>query len=99
MIIEKLKQQLISALKAHDTVRVSVLRFLLSGIKNKEIELRTQGIELADEHVIKVIVKQIKQRNDSIAGYKKGNREDLVAKETAELEILTQLLESFSTNA
>ena len=96
MILDTLKSQLTEGIKARDMELVGVLRLLISAINNKEIQLRTQGIELEDKHVIKSIQKEIKQRNDSIEAYKKGNRQDLVDKETAELKLLEEILAEFS---
>lgn len=96
MIIKDIQSRIIKAQKERDTVSLGVLRFLLSNIKNQEIELRRQQIEMQDKHVLKVIQKQIKQRNDSIEAYKQGNRDDLVQKESTELEILTNLLAEYS---
>jgi len=98
MILETLKSQLTGSIKARDMERVSVLRLLISAINNKEIAFRTQGIAMEDKHVIKAIQKQIKQRNDSIGAYKKGNRQDLVDKEAAELKMLEEILAEFSQN-
>lgn len=96
MIIKDIQSRIIKAQKERDTVSLGVLRFLLSNIKNQEIELRRQQKEMQDKHVLKVIQKQIKQRNDSIEAYKQGNRDDLVQKESTELEILTNLLAEYS---
>ncbi len=96
MIIEDLKAELKQAMLARNAERVSVLRFLMAGITNKEIELRTQGVEFADKHIVKVLEKQIKQRNDSIESYRQGKREDLVAKEQSELSILEELLKKYA---
>ena len=96
MILDTLKSQLTDSIKARDMERVGVLRLLISAINNKEIQLRTQSIELEDKHIIKSIQKEIKQRNDSIEAYKKGNRQDLVDKEAAELKLLEVILAEFS---
>ncbi|OGC46311.1 hypothetical protein A2V49_00405 [candidate division WWE3 bacterium RBG_19FT_COMBO_34_6] len=98
MILQDLQQDLIKYQKAKDSLRIDVIRFLMAGIKNKEIELRGQNIVLNDEHIVKVINKQIKQRNDSIESYKMGNREDLVQKETKEKEILEEILSKYNLN-
>lgn len=92
-MLNKLKLDLLKARKEKDTEKISVLGFLLSAIQNKEIELRGQGKELSDEHVEKVLRKQIKNRNQSIEAYQKGNRQDLVDKESAELVILESILD------
>lgn len=97
MLTDVLKQNLIKSMKDRDTDRVSVLRYLSSAIKNKEIALRGQGIQMEDKHIVKTVAQQIKQRNDSIEAYKSGNRQDLVDKESKELAILEEILDTFSS--
>lgn len=96
MILDSLKSKLTESIKARDRERASLLRLLISSINNKEIELRSQGVEMKDKHVIKAIQKEIKQRNDSIEAYKQGKREDLVEKEASELKMLEEILSEFS---
>ena len=93
MIINTLKTKLYEAQKAQDALKVGVLRYLLSQITNKEIELRPQGKELDDETVLKVFDKQIKQREETIEEFKKAGRQDLVDKETQELGVLKEYRE------
>ncbi len=88
MILENLQQDLYKAQKEKDTLRLSVLRYLFSQIKNKEIELRTQGEQVTDEAVLQVLKKQIKQRNQAIENAQQANRQDIIDKETRELKIL-----------
>jgi len=85
-LVEKIDEDLKLALKAHDTLRVSILRFLKASLLNLSIEKRVQRLE--DGDVLEVIAKLMKQHQDSIEGFTKGKREDLVVKETKELEIL-----------
>lgn len=105
MLIDQLHSDLINAQKNGDTAKVSVLRYLTAGIKNREIELRyLQNTgkgkadaflptgELADSEVLAAIQKQVKEHIDSIEAYKKGAREDLVHKESTELAILESYL-------
>lgn len=92
MMLDTLKAKLFEAQKAKDEFRVSVLRFLLAAVKNKEIELRVTKEELNDEKVFGVIKKQIKMRRDSIESYKAGNRQDLVDKETKEMQLLEEYM-------
>ncbi len=99
MILDVLKKNLIESQKSRDTFRVEVLRYLISAIKNKEIELRPQGVELDDEKIVKVINKQIAQRKDSMESYKAGNRQDLVEKEGKELAILEEILQGLGASA
>ena len=84
-----LSEDLKTSLKARDELKVSSLRFLLAAIKNKQIDLRH---ELSDSEIQQVIQTQVKQRLDSIEQFEKGNRKDLVEKETRELEILKSYL-------
>lgn len=92
MLLEKIQSDLKEALKAKDEVEISTLRFLLSSIHNREIELRVEKKTLTDEEVIKVIQRQVKERKESIEAFKKGKREDLVRKEQKELQILSNYL-------
>lgn len=94
-MLEVLNAKLIEYMKAKDQLRVGVLRYLLSAVKNKEIDLRGQGIKLVDKHILKTVQKQIKQREDSIVAYKQGNRQDLVERESSELSVLKELLQLF----
>lgn len=93
-LTQQLQTDLIEAQKAKDALKVSVLRFLLSAVKNREIELRPLNKEMDDNEVIGVISKQVKQRAESIVEFEKGGRKDLVDKETAELAILKSYLPS-----
>jgi len=100
-IKDKINENIKLAFKSGLKDEVSALRFLSSVIKNKELEKRTRLSkenkdiaeleklsELSDEEIISVISGEVKKRKDSIAQYEKGGRDDLVKKETAELEIL-----------
>lgn len=86
---DQLTQDLKSAMKQKEQVRLSTIRFLRSAIKNREVEL---GNELDDEEVIKVVSTLVKQHKESIEQFKNGGRNDLVEKEQAELEILESYL-------
>lgn len=93
MIHQKIESDLKSALKTGDREKAGVLRFLISAVKNHQIELKKKDQEfLSDEDIITVIRRQVKQRKDSIDGYKQGGRSDLAEKEKKELEILDKYL-------
>jgi hypothetical protein len=77
------------AMKARDQVRIDTLRSALSAFSYKKIEA---GRELEENDQVDVVRKLIKQRSDSIVEFEKGNRPDLVAKETRERDILSALL-------
>lgn len=86
---EQLNDAMKQAMKAHDTLRLSVVRMIRSTIQNREID---QKRELDDQGVIEVISTLVKQRRESIRLYQEGNRQDLVEKEEAELAILIGFL-------
>jgi len=88
---QKLNEDLKQALRERDALKTSTLRLLLSAIKYAEIKPDRQ-VTLSDADILGVIAKEIKQREESIAAYKQGNRQDLVDKETAEMEILKSYL-------
>lgn len=97
----RINQDINVAFKNGETDTVSSLRFLMSVIKNKELEKRTKLSkegrpaeeleklsELSDEEISSVILGEIKKRKESIVQYESGGREELVKKETVELGIL-----------
>lgn len=85
MLKQKLMEDLKQAMKQGEKVKCSVIRTVMAGVKNAEIEKQK---ELDDAEITAVIAKQVKQHKESIEAYKAGGREDLVAEETAELEVL-----------
>lgn len=86
MLTNSIDNDLKTSLKEGDAIKVSTLRMLKAAIKNVAIEKHVQTLD--DNDIIQIIAKQIKQHNESIDGFKKGNRSDLVDKETKELQIL-----------
>ena len=84
-ILEDLK----SAMKAQEKLKLSVIRMVKSSIQMEELNKKR---ELTDEEVIDVISKQIKTRKDSINEFKKGGRNDLVESTSKEIEILSAYL-------
>ena len=85
----KLKQQLVDelkqAMKSGDTLKRSVLRLVMAAIGNAEIAHRTT---LGDGDILGIIAKEVKQRDESIAAFKQGSRQDLVDKEEADRSVL-----------
>lgn len=84
---EKINADLLSAMKAKEEVKLGALRMLKASIIKFEVS-GDKKIEATDENVLQIIGKEVKQRKDSISAYKKGGREDLAAKEEAEMKIL-----------
>ena len=86
---ERLIEDMKDSMKKGEQVRLSAIRMVRAGIKNKEIEL---GRELKDEDVVGVITSAIKQRKDSYTQFLNGNRMDLAEKEKKEIEVLSMYL-------
>ena len=86
---EKLDEDLKSAMRAKDSLRMNTVRGLKSAIKYREIELMKP---LDDAGILGVVATEIKRRRDSVDQYKAGNRVDLADKEEAELRILQEFL-------
>ncbi|MCM8757698.1 MAG: GatB/YqeY domain-containing protein [Candidatus Omnitrophica bacterium] len=90
LLEERILKDYNEALKKKDYIRVSTLRFLRAALANLAIEKRKDKLD--DSEVVSVIRKQIKSHLESIEQFKRGNRPDLVEKETAELKILNSYL-------
>ena len=91
----RLNEDLKQSMKQKDSRRTSCIRMLKSRLLEREVELRAkQGkdYEVTDDEAKSVISTYAKQRRDSISSYKQGGRDDLVAAEQAELDIVTGYL-------
>ena len=84
-IEEKITNDLKAAMKARDEMRLSCLRLLKTSIKHKQVE---KGEELKDEDIEAIISSAIRKGQEAAQEFTKGNREDLAAKEEAEIKIL-----------
>jgi hypothetical protein len=89
MLIDRIREDLKTAMKARDATRVDALRFLLSEIKNVGINEKR---ELDDGVVTGVLQKLTKQRREGMEQFRSAGREDLVKKEEGELAILQAYL-------
>ncbi|MXR38269.1 GatB/YqeY domain-containing protein [Craterilacuibacter sinensis] len=78
-----------TAMKARDAVRLSAIRLLMAAIKQKEVDER---IELDDAAIVAVVDKMLKQRRDSVTQYEAGGRQDLAEQEKAEMVVLADYL-------
>ncbi len=94
MLKTKLKDELILAMKDRNQLRVSTLRMVNASIKDLEISQRTnnQAYEISDNEIIDILVKMVKQRKESAATYKQGNRDELSKKELDEIKIIEEFL-------
>ena len=84
----QLETQMKASMKNGDKVRLGVVRFALSKIKNVEID---QG-ELDDKGVMQIIRREVKQTKEAIEQFKQGDRQDLVESEQAKVKILEEFL-------
>ena len=82
---EKIVADLTTSMKAQDATRTSTLRMVKAAMMNRRIE---KGSDLDDEDMLKLLRSLVKQRHASVEQYAKAGRHDLVAKETAEIEII-----------
>lgn len=82
---ERILNDLKEAMKAQDKEKLSVIRMLKGSMQMEELNKKH---ELTDEEVINVVTKEIKSRRDSIKEFEKGNRNDLIEKTEAEIDIL-----------
>lgn len=89
MLKQKLQDEQIAALKSKNTEKLEVIRFVISLIKNREIEKKA---ELDDEEILTVLKKFTKELKESITAFEKGNRKELVDRNKKQLEIISQYL-------
>ena len=93
MLHEQIKNGIKEAMMAKDTVRLETYRGMLAAFTNELVAKNRKPNEiLTDEEALAVITRLAKQRKDSIEQFKKGNREDLVKEEQAQLAILETYL-------
>ena len=97
---QRIEDDLKAALRAGDKQRLGCLRMVKAKAQEKQIELRGKKgreAELSDDDVLDVVSAYAKQRHDSIESYERGGREDLAARERAELEILAAYSKSLKS--
>lgn len=83
--VERIEKDFVAAYKNKSEILVAVLRMLKAAIKNRQVELKRP---LDDGEVLDMVLKQIKQRQESIDLFAKAGRNDLAAKELQEMELL-----------
>ena len=88
-IKERLEDDIRTAMRSRDQQRLDALRFLKSAINRVEIDRR---VTLDDDGVTEVVVRQVKDRRDSIRMFEDANRTDLVEKESADLAVLEEYM-------
>ena len=89
--LEKINQDITTAMKAKDADRLSTLRMMKTALKNKELE-KDKGQTLDEAEAIKILQTLLKQRRDSIEQFIKGGRQELADKEAAEMKVIEEYL-------
>ena len=88
-LVEKIHEDMVSAMKQRSVDRLSTLRMVKSALKNKEIDQRSP---VTDAQALQVLTTLIKQRRDSIEQFTKGNRPELAEKEAAEIVVIEEYM-------
>ena len=94
MLRQKLNDAMKDAMRARDQAALGTIRLILAKLKDTDIAARTEASRegVADDKILSMLQGMIKQRNESIQLYEKGNRADLVAKEKAEIVVIERFL-------
>lgn len=94
MLRTELGDSLKVALKAKDTRAVATLRLILAALKDRDIAARGKGNSdgIYEDEILQMLQKMVRQSHDAIEMYQKGNRPELVQKETEEIEIIERFL-------
>lgn len=94
MLRDKLNEALKDAMRAKDMAAVSTVRLILAKLKDQDIEARSKGNQtgISDADMLVMFGGMIKQRNESIAAFTQGGRQELAAKEQAEIEVIRRFM-------
>ena len=95
---DRLHQDMITAMKARDTVLTTTLRMGIGALKNEKVAGK-EARELTEADELKVLTSEVSKRKDSAEAYTAGNRPELAAKELAEAELLQAYLPARLTEA
>jgi len=94
MLRDNLNEALKEAMRARDMTTVGAVRLILAKLKEVDIAARTEASRegVADDRILSMLQGMIKQRNESVVLYEKGNRPELAAKEKAEIAVIERFL-------
>ena len=94
MLKKQLTESLIAAVKNKDKESINTIRLIIAAIKDKEIAIKTdhKDKKISNEIIFNILKSMIKQRNESIALYKQGNRLELAENEKKEIDIIKGFL-------
>lgn len=94
MLRSELNDALKQAMKAKDQQTLTTVRLILAALKDRDIQARSNGNldGVPEQEILEMLQKMVKQRRESIALYDQGGRDDLVAKEEAEIGVIERFL-------
>lgn len=94
MLREAFGERLKAAMRAKDAGTVSAVRLILAAVKERDVAARGSGTAepISDAEILRLLQGMVKQRRESIALYRQGNRPDLAAKEEAEIAVVESFL-------
>ena len=87
-LINKIDEKYKTSIKEKDSNSINTLRLVRSAIKDKQISIRGKQEILSDGDVLSLLQNMVKQRKDSIEAFEKANRQDLIDKEKAEINVI-----------
>ena len=94
MLRDEIKKQMVEAMKNKEADKAQTLRLMVAAIKDKDIDARTKGNQdgIDDAAILSLLQSMIKQRKESVDMYRQGGRDDLVAHEQAEIDVISSFL-------
>lgn len=95
-LAEKVTKDMVASMKAHDSERTSTLRMMMTALKNKAIDKRS---ELSEGEELQALTTMVKQRHESIEQFTKGNRPLLAEKEAAEIVVIEAYMPKVAAEA
>ncbi len=99
MLRNKFKNDLINAMKAKDTIKVSTLRLILAAIKDRDLESRGKGAGdiISDSTILEILAKMVKQRTETVKIYENAGRKELADIEKKEINIINDFMPKMLT--
>ena len=91
-LIDEIEEKYKNSIKEKDSNSINTLRLVRSAIKDKQISIRGKQENLSDGDVLSLLQNMVKQRKDSIEAFEKANRQDLIDKEKAEINVIETFL-------
>jgi uncharacterized protein YqeY len=99
LLRNKFKNDLINAMKAKDTIKVSTLRLILAAIKDRDLESRGKGAGdiISDSTILEILAKMVKQRTETVKIYENAGRKELADIEKKEINIINDFMPKMLT--